>query len=328
MNPLVSILIPCYNAERWLAATLRSAIGQTWNNLEIILVDDGSKDQSFVIAQSFQAANIKVIRQPNQGASVARNRAYAEAQGKFIQFLDADDLLSPDKIEAQVCLLQTSPPGLLAVCAIRYFFDGENPDHGILDDGWPMVDTDDPVNWLIELLGPEQGGMVQSGAWLIPRSITESIGPWDLSICPTPMDDGEYFARAVLASVGIRRSARGVNYYRKFRGGSNLSGQKAETYQWGHYRSLCKIEKHLSERTNQIRAKKAMARCFMDNAFNSYPAAPEVTAAALRKVAELGGAKCPPFGTAKGEFLAKLFGWKAIRFANHYYHQARKKLNY
>jgi glycosyltransferase involved in cell wall biosynthesis len=326
MDPLISILIPCYNAEKWLRETLRSCLAQTWENIEVIVVDDGSKDRSYEVAQSFQVANLKVLRQPNQGASAARNRAYAEAQGEFIQHLDADDLLSPDKIEAQVRLLQANPPDMLAVSATKHFYDGQNPDNGKLHAGWPRVDSDDPLNWLIELLGPEQGSMVQPGAWLTPRSITEKIGPWDLSICPTPMDDGEYFARAVLASSGIRANEKGFNYYRQFRTGNSLSGQKSEAYRWGHFRSLGQIEKHLLARTSDGRAKKALARCFMDLAFSSYPAVPNVAAAALGKVKELGGAKPPAFGTPKGEMLARLFGGKAVRFANHHYHLVRKKI--
>lgn len=324
MQSLVSILIPCFNAERWLADTLMSVTAQTWKNVEIIVVDDGSQDKSLEIARSFQSNDVKVISQQNQGASAARNYAYTESQGEFIQHLDADDLLSPDKIETQVQLLQDNPPEVLAVSATVYFFDGEDPTTGTLHDGWPMVDTDDPVNWLIDLLGPERGDMVQPGAWLMRRSIAEKIGPWNLHIDPSPDNDGEYFVRAVLASAGIRRSPRGVNYYRQFRGGTSMSGQKSEEYQWGSIRSWDLIKKHLLQRANDPRARKALARRYMDRAFLAYPTAPKVTDVALQRIAELGGTDYRPrFGTSKGEFLAWLFGWKAARRANHLFHQAK-----
>lgn len=105
MNSLVSILIPCYNAEPWLAETLESALQQTWKNTEIIVVDDGSSDGSLAVAKKFESNGVKVISQTNKGASAARNRALQEAQGDFIQYLDADDLLAPDKIERQMQLL-------------------------------------------------------------------------------------------------------------------------------------------------------------------------------------------------------------------------------
>ena len=91
-QPLVSILIPCYNSEKWLAETLESALAQTWQNKEIIVVDDGSSDGSLSIAQKFSSSKVAVISQKNRGASSARNLALGKAQGDFIQYLDADDL--------------------------------------------------------------------------------------------------------------------------------------------------------------------------------------------------------------------------------------------
>src|SRR2546425_6261438 len=102
MQPLVSILIPAYNAEPWIADTIRSALAQTWPRKEIIVVDDGSRDQTLSIARQFASKNVSVVTQENQGASAARNRALALSQGKFIQWLDADDLIAPDKIAKQV----------------------------------------------------------------------------------------------------------------------------------------------------------------------------------------------------------------------------------
>ncbi|MEO1560685.1 MAG: glycosyltransferase family 2 protein, partial [Cyanobacteria bacterium J06632_19] len=89
MTTLVSILIPAYNSEEWISETIDSAIAQTWSNIEIIIVDDGSKDNTLAVAKKYASTKIKVISQPNKGASAARNRALQEAQGDFIQYLDA-----------------------------------------------------------------------------------------------------------------------------------------------------------------------------------------------------------------------------------------------
>ena len=101
-GPLVSILIPAHNAGKWLADTIQSALDQTWQNREIIVVDDGSTDNSLAIARRFATEGVGVVTQPNQGAAVARNTAYSLCHGDYIQWLDADDLLEPDKIELQV----------------------------------------------------------------------------------------------------------------------------------------------------------------------------------------------------------------------------------
>ena len=102
MVDLVSILIPCYNADKWLKETIESALSQTWSNKEIIIVDDGSTDNSLQIAKQFESNIVKVISQVNKGATAARNKAFEYARGDYIQWLDADDLLAPDKIEKQM----------------------------------------------------------------------------------------------------------------------------------------------------------------------------------------------------------------------------------
>src|ERR1700752_4434252 len=102
MEPLVSILIPAFNAQEWLADTLRSALAQTWHRKEIIVVDDGSTDQSLTLARQFESKGVRVISQKNEGPAAAKNKAFSASRGDYIQWLDADDLLAPDKIARQV----------------------------------------------------------------------------------------------------------------------------------------------------------------------------------------------------------------------------------
>src|SRR5208282_807303 len=108
-KPLVSILIPAYNAEAWIADTIRSALAQTWPRKEIIVVDDGSTDGTLAAAKRFESEGILVVAQPNQGAAAARNKAYSLCSGDYIQWLDADDLLSPDKIAKQMEVAERYP---------------------------------------------------------------------------------------------------------------------------------------------------------------------------------------------------------------------------
>ena len=108
MTPLVSILIPAYNAERWIGDTIQSALAQIWPRTEIIIVDDGSRDRTLRVARQFASRNVSVVTQENQGASAARNRAFELCQGDYIQWLDADDLLSPDKVGRQIAAAEES----------------------------------------------------------------------------------------------------------------------------------------------------------------------------------------------------------------------------
>ena len=97
----VSVVIPCYNAACFLKETLDSVLAQTVTPLEVIVIDDGSTDDSAAIAESF-GAPVKVLRQTNQGESIARNRGIDEATGEWVAFLDADDLWLPNKLERQL----------------------------------------------------------------------------------------------------------------------------------------------------------------------------------------------------------------------------------
>ncbi|MGJ3239473.1 MAG: glycosyltransferase family 2 protein [Anaerolineae bacterium] len=107
-EPLVSIVIPAYNSARFIAQTLDACLAQTYPHLEIIVVDDGSSDDTRAIVRAY-GAPVHLIEQVNQGPAIARNTGIASAQGAYIQFCDSDDLLHPHKIARGMALLQAQP---------------------------------------------------------------------------------------------------------------------------------------------------------------------------------------------------------------------------
>jgi len=107
-EPFVSVLIPCYNAEKWIAGAIRSALTQTYPHKEVIVVDDGSTDGSLDVIRSFSDA-IRWETGPNRGANAARNRLLELSRGEWLQYLDADDYLLPDKLAAQMRAIRESP---------------------------------------------------------------------------------------------------------------------------------------------------------------------------------------------------------------------------
>ncbi len=107
MNQLVSIIIPCYNAEKYIAETIQSVLDQTYQNWELIIVDDGSKDSSSKIVSNFLNDNrISFYHQINSGVSSARNNGFTKAYGKYITFLDADDVWLKDNLEEKISYLK------------------------------------------------------------------------------------------------------------------------------------------------------------------------------------------------------------------------------
>lgn len=308
MTPLVSIIIPCHNAGRWLAETLESALTQTWPAKEIILIDDGSADGSLALARQFESRGVAVITQPNQGAGAARNAGLARARGEFIQFLDADDLLAPDKIEKQVRLLQARGTDCLVSCAWGRFTTSRAA--GKLDPGTALWRDLAPVDWLV--LAAEQNLMMATATWLLPRALAEKAGLWDTTHRVNPLDDMDYFDRARAACRLVLFCPGTRTYYRSELGGS-LSRVRGD----GAWRAISATLHRTVDRLLQLedtaRTRHAGATMLQRFIYEVYPARPELAAAAAARVRQLGGSDLPPeFGPAR-RTLAALIGWKLTK---------------
>ncbi|MBD2666007.1 glucosyltransferase [Richelia sinica FACHB-800] len=125
--PKISVVIPVYNSEKSVAETLASVIAQTYRDLEIIIVDDGSTDKSIEICQRFKDERIKIVHQQNRGLAGARNTGIRHAQGEFIAFVDSDDLWLPEKLEKHLHHLQHSPQVGLSFSRSRFIDEQGTP---------------------------------------------------------------------------------------------------------------------------------------------------------------------------------------------------------
>jgi glycosyltransferase involved in cell wall biosynthesis len=123
-GPLVSCIIPVYNGERFLAEAVESILAQTYQNLEIIIVDDGSTDGTASVAASF-GDRVRYVRQKNSGPAAARNRGLQEARGEFIGFLDADDLWAENKLQRQLAHFRARPELAYSVTLTQNFWEKE-----------------------------------------------------------------------------------------------------------------------------------------------------------------------------------------------------------
>lgn len=306
MKALVSILIPCYNAEPWLAETLESALQQTWKNIEIIVVDDGSIDGSLKVARKFESRNVKVISQTNQGASAARNKALQEAQGDFIQYLDADDLLAPDKIEHQIQLLNCDRNSdyITSAAWARFY---KHPSEALFIPQPLWLDMS-PVEWLV--CAWEGHGMMHPAAWLVPRNIADKAGLWNESLSLN--DDGEYFCRVLLASQGIKFSSEAKSYYRS--GNSNsLSGSKSPKAWESAFLALELVTNNLLLTENSPRTRHACATVFQRFIYEVYPDLPELRKKAEDRVISLGGSDLSPLGGKLYLNISRFIGWKLAK---------------
>ena len=208
IRPLVSILIPAYNARAWIADTIRSALSQSWTNREIIVVDDGSRDDTIEVARRFATDGVSVVAEMHRGAASARNKAFSLSRGDYIQWLDADDLLAPDKIARQLSSLNGNynPRILLSSPWARFAYRTERA-KTIATSLWQDLA---PAEWLFRKMG--QNLFMQTGTWLTSRELTKAAGPWDARLLTD--DDGEFFCRILLQCEMVRFVPGGGVLYR------------------------------------------------------------------------------------------------------------------
>lgn len=311
MREKVSILIPAFNAEKWIKETIISAIGQAWPDCEIIIVDDGSTDSTYEIARAYQSKNLKVVKQENMGASAARNKALSLAQGDYIQWLDADDILAPDKISNQINHINTSmnPLTLLSSSYGTFFYRSPRARFKATNLWQDLT----PVEWL--MIRFMEKVWMSPAVWLVSRGLTEKSGPWDERLSFN--DDGEYFSRVVAASEMVSFVPEAKSYYRQVNIKS-LSNTRSHKACESLFLSLKLSIESLLHLENTARTREAAVKLLQSYLVYFYPEEDEI----LRKVAklaqDLGGGISPPELKLKYLLIEKMFGLptaKSLAFA-------------
>jgi glycosyltransferase involved in cell wall biosynthesis len=320
VKPLVSILIPAYNAEQWLPDTLRSAIAQTWERKEIIVVDDGSTDQTLAFAQQFESDFVKVFTQKNQGAAATRNNAFSLSQGDYIQWLDADDLLGPEKVARQVEALGDSPNKLTLLSGSwGRFWHRPQCASFVPTALWSDLSK---AEWLTRKMG--QNLYMQTASWLVSRELTEAAGPWNIRLLGD--DDGEYFCRVLLASNGVRFVPEAKVYYRAS-GTSSLSyignSDRKREAQWVsmqlHVRYLRSLDDSATARAACVKFLQNWMEFF-------YPERLDIFRQAEEMAKNLGGRLEAPRLSWKYSWIRALFGWRYARRAQLFLRNVRWSL--
>jgi glycosyltransferase involved in cell wall biosynthesis len=306
-RPTVSILMACYNAERFVGAALDSVRGQTFSDYEIIVVDDGSADGSASILKRFAGKKTRILRQPNHGAAVARNVAFQHSVGEFVLFLDSDDIISPKHVEALLCRA-TESPGCVALSRWDRF--RADPAEAIFPARPTERDLPGP-DWL-ELDWRNAQPMTQSGMVLLPRGLFEKHGGWDERL--TLNDDFEFFARMISRCNGVLFAPEARLYYRSAVAGS-LSGWKSRTAVESGYLSLDLGTSHLLAARNTASTRRVCANILQNFDYTHYPKHGDLRAKARARVAALGGSDLAPDGPPGFQRLRPWIGWRPARLA-------------
>jgi glycosyltransferase involved in cell wall biosynthesis len=305
MVPLVSILIPAYNAEKWLKQTLESARNQTWCKKEIIVVDDGSNDGTSAIAKSCQCRSIKVLRQKNSGACAARNSALKEAQGDFIQWLDADDILHPDKISLQLQRARQEADDMLYSSAFGTFYYRCHKARFNPNSLWQDLL---PNDWFFQKFNNDDS--LFPAVWLVSRKLTDQVGGWDERL--TLDDDGEYFGRLIAASKAVHFVPGGISFYRQVNTNSiskTINHRTCQSLLLSY--KLC-IKYYLGLEDSE-RSRAAVLKYLQTNLIYFYPEEREILREIEVLANSLGGSLSAPDFSPKYRYITKTFGLKAAK---------------
>lgn len=234
-KPIISVVIPAYNAARYIASAIDSALAQTYSAVEIIVVDDGSTDATPTILHPYwQAGKIIYIRQENKGLAVARNAGIKASSGDYIALLDADDLFLPEKLERQAAYLDAHPDCGVSYCGL-WHFDDAAPEK-LLKLNYAYYSGAEVFPALLKK------NFINPLSVVMRRSILEIVGYFDESMRSS--EDWEFWIRAAYKGIRFDFLPDELAHYRMW-SGSLSSGVISQVMQ---KKTALSIFTHLSAR--------------------------------------------------------------------------------
>jgi glycosyltransferase involved in cell wall biosynthesis len=230
--PLVSVVIPCYNAARWVDAAVESALRQTYSNVEVIVVDDGSTDDSAAIIAN-KYPNVTLICSPNRGPSAARNQGLGAAHGEWTQFLDADDLLHPDKLFLSLEVYAPRPDVQFAWAP-----------HASASEAFCLADIATCSRSEIRLSRNALEATYAPSTAVFRTSFLKQVGEWDESL--ERWVDLEYHARIAAQQPVYARLSDPLYFYREHSGARISNANRSHANVSHALKSLILAEKALA----------------------------------------------------------------------------------
>jgi len=308
-SPLVSICMPAYNVGSYISESIKSVIDQTYKNWELIIVDDGSIDNTLAIANKYASEQIRIISQKNKGASAARNNAFLNSTGTYIKFIDADDLINPGMLESQVTLALHNNDCLITSKWGRFTNNDVSTFKLSPEECWQTLPSQ---QWLC-MSWKTGRPMTQCAMFLLPRPIVEKAGLWDETL--SLIDDFDFFTRVILNSKKIIFDDSSILYYRS--GNGSLSNLATDAGIRSAFKSIDQATKCLLQYDVKPEALIACANVWQQFIYDMYPRFPEYIAIAEKTVKELKGSDLPFQSGGYTKVLTKIIGWKASKKIKH-----------
>ena len=305
-SPLVSVVIPVFNAERFVSDAIMAALTQSYSNLEVIVVDDGSTDSTAQHVAELRDPRVHYRFQSNQGQSAAINFGVAQSHGAFIKLLDADDWINPDHIASQLNALDGRTD---AVASCRWGYFVNDFPHPLVRSEVTQASYDNPLEWIVDSLTKDEG-MMGGWMWLIPRMVWDATRGFDSRLSLN--NDFHFSIATLLASNAVCFAEDAVYSYRKGVAGA-LSGRYGRKAMESAFLTTDLGTRLLLERENSERIRKIAADRFQSWLFQFYPKFPDLVSAAEARIEELGGSSLQLCGGQLLKVLQPLMGWKGVR---------------
>jgi glycosyltransferase involved in cell wall biosynthesis len=303
MMPLVSICMPAFNAAEYIDETIQSVLNQTYQNIELIICNDGSTDNTAEVLLKYSTyPNIKIVNTENRGQCAAANKAYKHSSGEFIKFFDADDVMNPEHINEQ---LQRLIPvnNCIAAGQIKRFYknDINTALHEPLENWLDLK----PMDWLIN--GNGHGlGMMQCGMFLIPRHFIQKEGAWNESL--SLINDFEFFPRLLLQADKVLFTQNAKVYYRSGIA-NNLSSETSKEKLLSAFNALEITTRRLLQYENTERVKRGLSFYWHFWKYNFYLEDKALYNKTVLHIRALGNIPDIYFNNMRGR-LSKIVGWK------------------
>lgn len=300
-----------YNAAEYINETIVCILNQTYSNIEIIVIDDFSTDNSFELVSAINSDKIILKKNKTKGACAARNYGLEISQGDFIQFFDADDLISKNKIEEQLKLIQHTP-NAIATCGWGNFTDS----YQSISIKNQSINKNyfTPYNWLIDAWSNNE--MAPTIVWLAPKNVLVKAGKWNEELLKN--QDGEYFCRVILNSSKILYSYDAKAYYRTNPNGithSKITFEKLAS----QLQSYQLYEKHLSSKFKDFKTRKAIGNLYLKFIYHQFGTHPLLVGKAWEYFYNLNVGKPWGIGGEILQLLTRLMGFKAALKIKHFF---------
>jgi glycosyltransferase involved in cell wall biosynthesis len=314
--PLVSICIPAYNAAGYIDETINSVLGQTYRNIELVIVNDGSKDATAEVLKKYETSpTIRIIHSVNKGQCASMNLAVKHSGGEFIKFLDADDILNDIHIESMVRRLLDNPNCIAAGQVKRFYNDDIST---ALHE--PLATWQDlkPMDWMVIDNGKGLG-MMSGWLFLIPRHLLDKAGPWNENLLV--MNDYEFSPRLLLLSEKVLFVEDAKIFYRSGMPGS-ISNMQTRANLVSAFTGLEATESFLLQHENSERVKAALSVFWHLWAYSFFLDAPDLYKKAKKHLKQLGNHPNIYFDNAPGKIM-RLIGWKNHKRIKKFIHKLK-----